>query len=134
MPLHITSGKVVSLEVRPADRPDAPNAVITLYPSKHDGFHGELALARLTRPAIAIAYPEPSKQAAAARVQKTAADRRMAAKQEAHLLARLNQLKIERMTLDTPSIDIQSIFPNAPDFAPDDVEPTRNPESSAPPP
>lgn len=63
MPMHL-DGSVLSLEI--AQAPGVPGPAIRLYPQPRAGFHGQLAVASLTRPAIAVALP--AKNEAATRV------------------------------------------------------------------
>lgn len=57
MPVFLP-GTVVSLEIAPDPARGASNPVIRLYKEKKNGFDGQLALATLTRPLVALAIPE----------------------------------------------------------------------------
>ena len=58
MPLHLLDGAVMSLEIaRAATVGDHP--AIRIYPAKTDGFSGQVAFARLTRPGVAVVLPDP---------------------------------------------------------------------------
>lgn len=59
MPMHL-DGEVLSLEIgsTPATGLKAP--AIRLYPEKTNGFSGQVALANLTRPVVAVMTPDPN--------------------------------------------------------------------------
>ncbi|MEP7210122.1 MAG: hypothetical protein ABI740_04735 [Alphaproteobacteria bacterium] len=58
MPMHLSDGQVMSFEIARAATV-GPNPAIRIYPRKADGFSGEVAFARLTRPGVAVVLPDP---------------------------------------------------------------------------
>lgn len=59
MPMHLPEGQVMSLEIGASPAPGLTAPTVRLYPSKTQGFHGQVALASLTRPGVALAMPDP---------------------------------------------------------------------------
>ncbi len=58
MPMHLLDGAVMSLEItRAATVGDHP--AIRIYPAKTDGFSGQVAFARLSRPGVAVVSSDP---------------------------------------------------------------------------
>jgi hypothetical protein len=57
MPMHLSDGQVMSLEIARGATVGA-NPAIRIYPRKADGFSGQVAFARLTRPGVAMMLPD----------------------------------------------------------------------------
>ena len=59
MPVFLPEGQVMSLEISSNPMPGAAAPVIHLYKTMQNGFDGEIALASLTHPMLAVVMAEP---------------------------------------------------------------------------
>ncbi len=60
MATFLPDGEVLALEIRNTPQAGVSAPAIRLYPKMSDGFHGQIALASLTRPAVSIAVATSS--------------------------------------------------------------------------
>jgi hypothetical protein len=58
MPVFL-KGRVVSLEIAPSPAVGLPSPAIRMHPQMKNGFHGQLALNRMTRPTVDLVLPSP---------------------------------------------------------------------------
>jgi hypothetical protein len=68
MPVFLPEGQVMSLEISTNPIPGATGPVIHLYKTMRDGFDGEIALANLTHPMLAVVMAEPKRPTSSASI------------------------------------------------------------------